>query len=65
MSKKTKGENAAELSRRRFLQGAALTGAATVLPVATEGAAAQANQQGQMFDPHGGGAVNAPSDLTR
>ena len=55
-SNKLKGENAAEVSRRRFLQGAALTGAVTVLPMATGTAAAQASRT---FDPHGDGSVDS------
>ena len=56
MSDEVKGENATEVSRRRFLQGAALTGAATVLPGAT--ASARAEQLSQAFDPHGDGTVD-------
>ncbi len=60
-----KKESAGEVSRRRFLQGAALTGAATVLPAATGNAAAQANstsranRTSQSLDPGGNGAVDS------
>ncbi len=57
MLEEWKEETASELSRRRFLQGAALTGAATVLPGATSVAEAQtAAQKAGLFDPHGDAA---------
>ena len=46
----------AAASRRRFLQGAALAGAATVLPGAASRAEAQASKS---FDQHGGGSVDS------
>ena len=57
-----KTEKAGEVSRRRFLHGAALTGAATVVPGAIGSAAAQArsiSRTGQSLDPHGDGAVDS------
>ncbi len=50
-----KVREAAEVSRRHFLQGAAVTGAAALLNGESQAAASQA---GKSFDPHGNGAVD-------
>ncbi len=56
MADKKRPESAAEVSRRRFLQGAALTGAATVLAGATTSAEAQSNKAA--VDERGDAAVD-------